>query len=238
MKTSQNGINLLKQFEGCRLTAYKCLPSETYYTIGYGHYGADVRIGMRITQDQAEELLKKDLEKYEYQVNCYNAIYHWSQNEFDALVSFAYNLGSIHQLTNYGKRDRKTIAEKMLLYVNSGGVKIPGLVTRRKKEQELFLKYSTPSVDPVIIAKPTLRKGMKNSKQVRILQENLNLAMEKAYISFGDKLVIDGSYGSLTKQAVIDLQTKYYGILYFDKIDGIYGKHTEACLKEVLTNGI
>ena len=228
MKVSQNGIELLKQFEGCRLTAYKCLPSEQYYTIGYGHYGSDVRIGMKITQKEAEELLKKDLERYEYQVNCYDNIYHWSQNEFDALLSFAYNLGSIHQLTNYGKRDRKTIAEKMLLYVNSGGVKIPGLVTRRKKEQELFLKDSTPSADPVIIAKPTLRKGMKNSKQVRILQENLNKAINAA-------LVIDGSYGSLTKQAVIDLQTKYYGTLYFDKIDGIYGKHTEACLKEVLS---
>lgn len=227
MKVSQNGIELLKQFEGCRLTAYKCLPSEAYYTIGYGHYGADVRIGMKITQKEAEDLLKKDLEKYEYQVNCYDNIYHWSQNEFDALLSFAYNLGSIHQLTNYGKRDRKTIAEKMLLYVNSGGVKIPGLVTRRKKEQELFLKDNTPAVDPVIIAKPTLRKGMKNSKQVRILQENLNKAINA-------NLVIDGSYGALTKQSVIDLQTKYYGTLYFDKIDGIYGKHTEACLKEVL----
>lgn len=227
MKVSQNGIELLKQFEGCRLTAYKCLPSEAYYTIGYGHYGADVKIGMKITQKEAEELLKKDLERYEYQVNCYDNIYHWSQNEFDALLSFAYNLGSIHQLTNYGKRDRKTIAEKMLLYVNSGGVKIPGLVTRRKKEQELFLKDGAPSVDPVIIAKPTLRKGIKNSKQVRILQQNLNDAI-------GASLVIDGSYGSLTKQAVIDLQTKYHGTLYFDKIDGIYGKHTEACLKEVL----
>lgn len=228
MKVSQNGIELLKQFEGCRLTAYKCLPSETYYTIGYGHYGADVRIGMKITQKEAEELLRKDLEKYEYQVNCYDNIYHWSQNEFDALLSFTYNLGSIHQLTNYGKRDRKTIAEKMLLYVNSGGVKIPGLVIRRKKEQELFLKDSIPSADPVIIAKPTLRKGMKNNKQVRILQQNLNDAI-------GASLVIDGSYGSLTKQAVIDLQTKYHGTLYFDKIDGIYGKHTEACLKEVLS---
>ena len=229
MKVSQNGIELLKQFEGCRLTAYKCLPSEAYYTIGYGHYGADVKIGMKITQKEAEDLLKKDLERYEYQVNCYDNIYHWSQNEFDALLSFAYNLGSIHQLTNYGKRDKKTIAEKMILYVNSGGVKIPGLVTRRKKEQELFLKDGAPaSSDPVIIAKPTLRKGMKNSKQVRILQGNLNKAINAA-------LVIDGSYGSLTKQAVIDLQTKYHGTLYFDKIDGIYGKHTEACLKEVLS---
>lgn len=229
MKVSQKGIDLIKSFEGCRLTAYKCLPSEKYYTIGYGHYGADVTIGMRITQAQAEELLKKDLERFEYQVNCYNNIYHWTQNEFDALLSFAYNIGSIHQLTNYGKRNKAEIAEKMLLYVNSGGSKIAGLVTRRWRERELFIS-AQPDTTNVEIAKPTLRRGMKNSKQVRILQDNLNKAINAS-------LVIDGCYGALTKQAVIDLQTKYYGISYFDKIDGIYGKHTEACLKGVL-NGI
>ena len=227
MKTSQNGIDLIKSFEGCRLTAYKCLPSETYYTIGYGHYGADVKIGMRITQTEAEELLRKDLSKYEYQVSCYENIYHWKQNEYDALVSFAYNIGSIHQLTQYGKRSKAEIAEKMLLYVNSGGTKIAGLVTRRKRERELFLSSSSAPAESITIAKPTLRKGMKNSKQVRILQENLNKAINAS-------LVIDGSYGALTKQAVTDLQSKYYGKSYFDKIDGIYGKHTEACLRGVL----
>lgn len=230
MHISDKGIELLKQFEGCRLTAYKCLPSEQYYTIGFGHYGADVKIGMRITMEEAVALLKKDLERFEYQVNCYDNIYHWTQPEFDALTSFAYNIGSIHQLTNYGKRDKKTIAEKMLLYVNSGGSKIVGLVRRREAERKLFLSGASEEKPAVTIAKPVLRKGMKNSKQVRILQDNLNKAI-------GSSLVIDGSYGALTKQAVIDLQTKYYGKLYFDKIDGIYGKHTEACLRGVL-NGI
>lgn len=49
MTTSKNGIDLIKQFEGCRLKAYKALPSEQYYTIGYGHYGADVTAGMTIS---------------------------------------------------------------------------------------------------------------------------------------------------------------------------------------------
>ena len=228
MHISEKGIELLKQFEGCRLTAYKCLPSEQYYTIGFGHYGADVKIGMRITMEEAVALLKKDLERFEYQVDCYDIIYHWNANEYDALVSFAYNIGSIHQLTNYGKRDRKTIADKMLLYVNSGGSKIAGLVKRREAERKLFLTPVNIKEKPAVtIAKPVLRKGMKNSKQVRILQDNLNKAI-------GASLVVDGSYGALTKQAVIDLQTKYYGKLYFDKIDGIYGKHTEACLRGVL----
>lgn len=231
MIISENGIKLLKEFEGCRLTAYKCLPSERYFTIGYGHYGPDVKIGMRISQQQAEDILKKDLLEYGARVMRYDHIYHWSQNEFDSLVSFCYNIGSIDQLTDYGKRSRQTIAEKMLLYVNSGGVKIQGLVNRRIKEQALFLS-DQPIMSPAReIAKPTLRRGMKNNKQVRILQQNLNDAINAG-------LEIDGSYGPLTKQAVTDFQTKYYNVSYFDKIDGIYGPHTAAALREVLNNGV
>lgn len=231
MIISENGIKLLKEFEGCRLTAYKCLPSERYFTIGYGHYGPDVKIGMRISQQQAEDILKKDLLEYGARVMRYDHIYHWSQNEFDALVSFCYNIGSIDQLTDYGKRSRQTIAEKMLLYVNSGGVKIQGLVNRRIKEQALFLS-DRPIMSPAReIAKPTLRRGMKNNKQVRILQQNLNDAINAG-------LEIDGSYGPLTKQAVTDFQTKYYNVSYFDKIDGIYGPRTAAALREVLNNGV
>ena len=61
MRTSTDGINLIKQFEGVRLTAYKAIPEEPYYTIGYGHYGADVYQGMTITQTQADAYLKTDL---------------------------------------------------------------------------------------------------------------------------------------------------------------------------------
>ena len=228
MKTSQNGIDLIKSFEGCILTAYKCLPSEQYYTIGYGHYGPDVKIGMRISKEYAEELLKKDLERFEANVNRYDRIYDWKQNEFDALVSFAYNIGSIDQLTANGTRSKKIIAEKMLLYVNSGGKKIQGLVNRRIKENQLFCGDAEPIMQPKReIAKPTLRRGMKKSKQVRILQQNLNDAINAG-------LDIDGDFGPLTKQAVIDLQTREYGKTYFAKIDGIYGPCSESCLKEVL----
>ena len=54
METSERGLGLIKQFEGCRLTAYKAVPTERYWTIGYGHYGADVKQGQIITQAQAE----------------------------------------------------------------------------------------------------------------------------------------------------------------------------------------
>lgn len=70
----------------------------------------------------------------------YNTRYGWNQNEIDALVSFAYNIGSIDQLTANGSRSRATIAAKMLEYVKAGGVTYNGLVRRRKAERELFLK--------------------------------------------------------------------------------------------------
>ena len=57
MKTSTAGINLIKQFEGCRLTAYKPVPTEKYWTIGYGHYGQDVTPGMKISHGEAEILI-------------------------------------------------------------------------------------------------------------------------------------------------------------------------------------
>ena len=137
MKTSQVGIRLIKEHEGCRLAAYVC-PGGVW-TIGYGHT-AGVYQGQKITQAQAESFLKDDLAKYEANVMKYNDKYHWNQNELDALVSFAYNIGSIDQLTAGGTRDRKTIAEKMVLYNKAAGKVLAGLTKRREAERALFLK--------------------------------------------------------------------------------------------------
>lgn len=136
MRTSQNGINLIKQFEGCRLKAYKCAAGVP--TIGYGHT-AGVKMGQTITQVQAESYLKDDLMKYETKVMKYNDKYRFNQNEFDALVSFAYNIGSIDRLTAGGTRSRKVIAEKMLSYCKAAGKANTGLLKRRQKERALFL---------------------------------------------------------------------------------------------------
>lgn len=137
---SVTGLNLIKSFEGCRLKAYKALPSEKYYTIGYGHYGADVSSNLRITQYQAELLLLKDLTRFCAAVNKYDYKYRWTQNEFDALVSFAYNIGNIDQLTAKGTRSKAQIADKIPAYCKSGKKMIPGLVRRRTAERALFLK--------------------------------------------------------------------------------------------------
>ncbi len=140
MKTSKNGIELIKKFEGCVLVAYRCPAGKP--TIGYGHTEG-VRMGQRITMEQAERFLQSDLQKYEMLVNKYASKYNWNQNQFDALVSFAYNIGSIDGLTNNGKRDSKTISEKILKYnkitVNGKKVVSKGISERRAVEKDLFL---------------------------------------------------------------------------------------------------
>ena len=138
MKISKNGIELIKCFENFSAKACKCLATEKYYTIGYGHYGSDVKENQTITKEKAEELLQKDLEKFEQKVNKYNNVYNFNQNQFDALVSFCYNVGNIDQLTAKGTRTIKEISEKILAYNKSGGKVVNGLTNRRKKEQELF----------------------------------------------------------------------------------------------------
>jgi len=143
---SNNGIKLIKEFEGCRLTAY--YDSVGVITIGYGTTNADKSItgktitkGMTISQETAEKWLKASLnKKYAPLVNKYDGHYKWTQNEFDALISFAYNIGSIDQLTANGSRSRQTIANKIPEYCHAGGKKLEGLVRRRNAERALFLK--------------------------------------------------------------------------------------------------
>ena len=161
--TSNSGIELIKSFEGCKLYAYKAVQSETYYTIGYGHYGSDVYEGMTITQAQAEEMLKNDLKKYEGYVNTFlnnNGIV-ISQNQFDALVSFTYNLGNVWVSTptfqlktilcngceNYSPTE---ITTAFTNWNKSGGKVLEGLTRRRRAEAEMFINGMTNNdPDPV-----------------------------------------------------------------------------------------
>jgi len=135
MIISNKGLDLIKKFEGCRLKAYK--DPAGVWTIGWGHTKG-VKAGDEITQEQADKLLRDDLAVYETKVDKYDNKYHWNQNQFDALVSFAYNIGSIDQLTSNGRRSIKTISDKILEYNKAGGKKLEGLVRRRKAEKALF----------------------------------------------------------------------------------------------------
>lgn len=158
MQTSQNGIDLIKRFEGCRLTAYKPVAAEKYYTIGYGHYGSDVKKGQTITQAQAEALLKNDLVRYENYVKQY-VKFGMNQNQFDALVSFCYNCGAGSLQTLVRNRQPATVAEKMLLYnKGAGGVVLAGLTKRRQAERELFLTPTKEETDKVDITQNKVQK--------------------------------------------------------------------------------
>ena len=139
MKTSQRGINLIKQFEGVRLTAYKC-PAGVY-TIGYGHTRGVTR-GMKITEEEASAFLAADLRNSEKAVERYDSVYHWNQNEFDALVSFTFNCGAtnLRALLRNGRRNRSQIAATLPLYRKAGGKVLKGLERRRAAEKALFLE--------------------------------------------------------------------------------------------------
>ena len=138
MKVSESGKKLIKDFEGLRLKAYK--DSAGVMTIGYGHTGK--LLPNAITKAKAEEYFDSDVISAEKKVNKYH--YNYTQNQFDALVSFAFNIGNIDQLTANGTRTLDEILEKIPLYVYAGGVKSTGLEKRRKAECELFSSdYST-----------------------------------------------------------------------------------------------
>lgn len=137
MVTSQTGIDLITKWEGFKNTAYKC-PAGVW-TIGYGHTKG-VKKGDTCTKAQALEYLKSDLATAEKNVRSFNKVYNWTQNEFDALVSFAFNIGSINQLTANGTRTKEVIANRMLLYRKAGGKILKGLENRRKEERALFIK--------------------------------------------------------------------------------------------------
>ena len=223
MKTSQKGIDLIKRFEGLRLDAYK--DPVGVVTIGYGHTKG-VKMGDKITSQEAENLLKEDLVRFEKNVFSYDSLYHWNQNEFDALVSFAFNIGNINQLTNNGKRTKEQISWKITSYNRAGGKVLSGLTKRRNAELELFktpissqkdtLTSSTnPYKEPVRVLKFGSR-----GEGVKWLQFQLNM--------FGYDLKVDGLFGSNTDKAILSFQQKHN--LASDKI---VGKKTREVLKGV-----
>lgn len=221
MKTSKNGINLIKKFEGCRLKAYKC--AAGVWTIGYGHTSG-VKSTNAITKEQAERYLIEDLERFEKNVERYRYRYDWNQNEFDALVSFAFNTGSIDKLTADGTRSKEVIAEKILLYNKAGGKVLAGLTERRKAERELFLTKVAP-VQPI-------------SGTIRAVQQWLNkeygTKLKDCKACGGDLLIEDGCMGDKTKAALtISLQVwlNIFGVNL--KIDGVFGEKTKKACRVV-----
>lgn len=151
MKISQRGIDFIKKEEGCVLKVY--LDVVGVKTLGYGHTGPEVNamaVGTPITREVADAYLLSDLHKFELNVMKYDPIFHWSQNEIDSLVSFAFNVGSIDQLTAKGTRTKQEIADKMLEYNKAAKKVIPALTRRRKAERDMFLGDSDNNLQIVI----------------------------------------------------------------------------------------
>ena len=139
MHMSQGGLdNLLKKFEGCKLKAYRC-PANVC-TIGYGHTSAagapQVADGMIITQADAEDILKRDIVKYETAVMDLVKV-KLTQNQFDVLVDFAYNAGvgnlkSSTLLKKVNAGDFDAVPAELMKWTKGGGKVLPGLVRRRQ----------------------------------------------------------------------------------------------------------
>ncbi|ELZ5049576.1 lysozyme (plasmid) [Enterobacter asburiae] len=145
MQTSEKGIALIKEFEGCRLTAYQ--DSVGVWTIGYGWTqpvdGKPIRAGMTIKQETAERLLKTGLVSYESDVSRLVKV-GMSQGQFDALVSFTYNLGvrslsTSTLLRKLNAGDYAGAADEFLRWNKAGGKVLNGLTRRREAERALFL---------------------------------------------------------------------------------------------------
>jgi len=146
MRLSDNGLRLIQEFEGLRLTSYLC--SAGVPTIGYGatfyHDGTKVKLGQTITRDQANQLLKDHVKEFEQSVIGLLNTTKVNQNQFDALLSFTFNLGAGNlaksQLLRFIKANPNDpkIAAEFAKWNRAGGEVSSGLVRRRKKEAELY----------------------------------------------------------------------------------------------------
>ncbi len=158
MRASTDGRNLIKQLEGLRLEAY---PDGAGYSIGYGHHGGGVKLGDRITLDDAEALFAADLQRFESAVATGTAgagIDGTSQGQFDALVSLAYNIGvgAFNQSTllqRHNERNYAAAAAEFDKWRKSGGVVHPGLVARRNTEEAIY-RAGSPAGSAVVNPAP------------------------------------------------------------------------------------
>lgn len=138
---NRSGIELIKRFEGLRLTSYKC--PAGIWTIGYGHTG-NVRAGIQITVARAEELLKQDLAEAGRQVERLVQV-PLTDNQFAALVSFCFNVGAgalerstLLRMLNDGDYD--SVPSQLKRWTRGGGKVLPGLVKRRDAEADLWVQ--------------------------------------------------------------------------------------------------
>lgn len=199
-RIGQAGLALIKQHEGCRLAAYRC--AAGVWTIGYGHT-AGVHSGMTITQAQADAYLQQDIAKFEGYVN--NPAYvpiteQLNQNQFDALVSFAFNLGAGNLRKLCKGRIAVQIAQAMTQYCKANGKVLAGLKRRRAAEQALFNK-------PVSAATPAQNQNTEDYNMKTIKKGSKGNAVKVWQIIIG--VTPDGKFGSGTESTTRDWQESH-----------------------------
>ena len=220
MRISEKGLAMIESFEGCLLKASNKL--DGVWTIGYGqtgrYYGKRVRRGMTTTKAEAHAWLRDhSIKTYEDAVTQAVKV-PLNQNQFDALVSFTYNVGvgALKQSTTLRRLnagDYTGAADALTMWTKCNGKVLAGLVRRRKEERALFL---TPVTQPQTGNTDLLRKGDRGD-DVKLLQHRLNI--------LGSQLAEDGIWGVKTDQAVRNYQYKA-GLT----VDGIVGPKTQAAL--------
>lgn len=208
-RIGQAGLDLIKQYEGCRLAAYRC--AAGVWTIGYGHT-AGVHSGMTITQAQADAYLQQDIAKFEGYVN--NPAYvpiteQLNQNQFDALASFAFNLGAGNLRKLCKGRTAAQIARTMPNYNKAAGKVLAGLRRRRAAEQALFNK-------PVSAATPAQNTESEDYNMKTIKKGSKGNAVKVWQIIIG--AAADGNFGSGTER-----MTKTWHGKHGLAVDGIVG---------------
>jgi GH24 family phage-related lysozyme (muramidase) len=224
MNISQNGVNFIKRFEGVRLSPYKAVPTEKYLTVGFGHYGIDVKAGVKITEAQAEALLKKDLQKF---VNGVNACLKVSvnQNQFDALVSFHFNTGALPTsdlLKKVNAKDFAGASREFARWNKSGGKVIQGLINRRNQEIALFLKpVPAPKPAPKPVAKPVPVSAIKTVGKIKIVNlKNFTYIYDKP--SASAKAIGEAKLGAVFP--ISGSVPNYYEVVYNGKRSYISAK--------------
>lgn len=169
-RINAEGLALIKQWEGCKLTAYKDVAGVL--TIGYGSTGPHVKPGMKITQAEAERLLLNDLDRFERAVERLVAV-PLTDGQFAALVSFAFNVGEAAfakstLLRKLNAGDYEAVPSELARWVNAGGRRVQGLVNRRAAEAGLWVRGSFVSSNtvkahaatPPVIDKETVSWGV------------------------------------------------------------------------------
>jgi GH24 family phage-related lysozyme (muramidase) len=219
LRTSDKGLELIKKYEGCKLVVY--LDPIGIPTVGYGHTKGLTKgmVGKRISQAEADNFLRQDLVVAEKAVSGLKLPL--NQNQFDALVSFAFNCGTGNLKKLCSGRTITQIGNAIPLYNKAGGKVLTGLTRRRNSEKQLYFSIAeeipTNDVNPYKCPKSGVLKLGSKGIGVKWLQWELN--------KHGALLMVDGFFGKKTETALINYQRKAK-----IKIDGMAGAETRKSL--------